>query len=202
MHQLQMKAHLNLQQKKNPKNRIKGVRLSGPMVYNARILLGRITKVHGYEGTVTIKLERTFTENIPEMESVFLEIDGKPVPFLISESEYPGADNLRLKFEGYGTFEKISEFTGCRVFLDAENREDLDANNLSYLRGFKVIMSDNTLVGTISEIIENPGQLLISVETEKGKEILIPFHEDLIVKADKKKKIIKMDLPEGLVEIN
>ncbi len=32
------------------------------------------------------------------MESVFLEIEGKPVPFFISESEYPGGDILRLKF--------------------------------------------------------------------------------------------------------
>ena len=34
------------------------------------------------------------------------------------------------------------------------------------------------------------------------KEILIPFHEDFIVSIDKKKKIIIMDIPEGLTEIN
>ncbi len=28
------------------------------MAYNANILLGRITKVHGYEGAVTVKLEK------------------------------------------------------------------------------------------------------------------------------------------------
>ena len=54
------------------------------MAYKNDILLGRITKVSGYEGAVTVKLEKIFTENIPQMESVFLEIEGRPVPFFIS----------------------------------------------------------------------------------------------------------------------
>ena len=172
------------------------------MIYNAGILLGHIKKVHGFEGAVTVKLEKTFTENIPEMESVFLEIEGKPVPFLISESEHPDAGNLILKFEGYDSFEKVNELTGCRVFLSAGEVGKTEGSNLIDLKGFKVKLHNNRLAGTIREIIENPGQWLISVETEKGKELLIPFHEDFIIKVDKKKKIIKMDLPEGLMEIN
>ena len=76
------------------------------MAYKSNILLGRITKVSGYEGAVTVKLEKIFTENIPQMESVFLEIEGRPVPFFISDSEYSGADILKLRFEGYDSIEK------------------------------------------------------------------------------------------------
>ena len=85
------------------------------MAYNSNILLGRITKVSGYEGAVTVKLEKIFSENIPQMESVFLEIEGRPVPFFISDSEYSGADILKLQFEGYDSIEKVSEFmvAGC-----------------------------------------------------------------------------------------
>ncbi len=172
------------------------------MIYNARILLGRVTKVHGYEGTVTIRLEKTFTENIPEMESVFLEIEGKPVPFLVTESDHPDAGILRMKFEGYDSFEKVNEFTGCKVFLYSSEDQKNPISDLSTIKGFKIFDCNNNPGGTVRKIIENPGQLLLCVETEKGKEILIPFHEDLIIKIDKKKKIIKMDLPEGLTEIN
>ena len=58
------------------------------------------------------------------------------------------------------------------------------------------------MIGKVSDVIENPGQLLLIVITEKGTEIMVPFHEDLIVSFDKKRKIISMDLPEGLLEIN
>jgi 16S rRNA processing protein RimM len=172
------------------------------MAYKAHILLGRITKVHGFEGTVTIKLEKSFFENIPELESVFLELEGRLVPFFISMSEYPGADILRLRFEGYETIEKASEFVGSRVYLTTGEEGIIIKDDLRDLCGFKVQLSDKRLVGTIIEVIENPGQLLLNIRTTEGKYILIPLHEDLILGIDSRKKIIKMDLPEGLTDVN
>ncbi|MCJ7449921.1 MAG: ribosome maturation factor RimM [Bacteroidales bacterium] len=172
------------------------------MAYKAYILLGRITKVHGFEGTVTIKLEKSFFENIPELESVFLEIEGKPVPFFISMSEYPGADILRLRFDGYESIEKASEFVGSRIYLTTGEEAIIINDDLRDLCGFKVHLPDKSLVGTIIEVIENPGQWLLNIKTDTGKEILIPLHEHFIVKVDNKKKIITMDLPDGLIEIN
>ena len=66
------------------------------MAYNSDILLGRITKVSGYEGAVTVRLEKIFFENIPQMESVFLEIEGRQVPFFISDppEDTPGAAGI------------------------------------------------------------------------------------------------------------
>jgi ribosomal 30S subunit maturation factor RimM len=61
------------------------------MTYKSDILLGQIIKASGYEGAVTVKLEKDFFDNIPNIESVFLEIEGRPVPFFISETEYSGA---------------------------------------------------------------------------------------------------------------
>jgi len=179
------------------------IRISDPMAYKTHILLGRITKVHGYEGAVTVKLEKTFTEeNVTGMESVFLEIEGKPVPFFISESEYQGADILRLKFMDYDSPEKVSGFTGCRVFLTSgENVTDkiFIRNQLS---GYKIHLPDGTSLGTVKDVIDNPEQSLLNIESPDGKEILIPLHKDFIINIDSKGKIIKMDLPDGLTEIN
>ena len=171
------------------------------MAYNANILLGRISKVHGFEGAVTVKLEKTFIENIPDMESVFLEVEGKPVPFFIKESEYPGGDILRLKFNGYNTINSVNEFTGCRIFLTTGRKQKGGADTMTLI-SYKICIPDKSVVGTINEIIENPEQWLLKILTPDGKELLIPFHEDLIRSVDKSKKIIMMDLPEGLLEIN
>jgi 16S rRNA processing protein RimM len=171
------------------------------MAYEFNILLGKITKVSGYEGAVAVKLEKIFTENIPQMESVFLEIEGRPVPFFISDIEYSGADILKLQFEGYTT-EKISEFVGCRIFLTTNSiSESTKEDNLSFV-GFKVYIQDDMLLGLISEVVPNQSQWLINVKTANKKNILIPFHEDFIVSIDKDDKVIIMDIPEGLTEIN
>lgn len=171
------------------------------MAYNANILLGRIAKVHGFEGSVSVRLEKNFIENIPDMESVFLEIDGKPVPFFIQKSEYPGGDLLRIKFEGYNTADQVTGFTGCLIFLTAgEGTENSD--NVRAIVNYHIMLPDGTSIGTVREVVENPGQWLLIIVTSSGKELLVPFHDDLILSADKKKKIIVMDLPEGLLEIN
>jgi 16S rRNA processing protein RimM len=171
------------------------------MAYNANILLGRILKAHGFEGAVTVKLEKPFIENIPDMESVFLEIEGKPVPFFIEESDYPGGDILRLKFLWYSTFDKVKDFTGCRIFLTTGEKEKTNADVRTF-NNYRICLPDNTVIGTISEIIENPGQWLLNILTPEGKELLIPFHEDFIRSVNKKKKIIIMELPEGLTDLN
>jgi 16S rRNA processing protein RimM len=172
------------------------------MAYRCDILLGRITKTSGFEGAVAVRLENRFIENIPQMESVFLEIEGKPVPFFISGLEYSGADILKLSFEGYDSNEKVSEFSGCKIFLtSAISDADLKEDNITII-GYKVYTSEEQLLGSISEILQNNGQWLINVISITKKDILIPLHEDFIVSLDKRKKIIIMTIPEGLIGIN
>jgi 16S rRNA processing protein RimM len=171
------------------------------MAYNFNILLGRIAKISGYEGAVTVKLEKIFSENIPHMESVFLEIEGRPVPFFVSEYEYSGADILKLKFEDFESIEKVTEFTGCRVFLTSSEKSIETENEIQNFDGFNVFDQDNLLLGVIREILPNPGQLLLSISSPQNKEILIPFHEHLILSISRSKKIIVMNIPEGLTDI-
>lgn len=172
------------------------------MAYTSEILLGRITKVSGYEGAVTIRLEKIFLENIPGMESVFLEIEGRLVPFFISDSDYSGADILKLRFEGYDSVDKINEYVGCRVFLTIGKPDQTQSDDIQSLIGYQVFIESNKLIGVISTVVLNPGQWLLSIISENKKEILIPFHEDFIVKINKKKKTLLMDIPEGLTDIN
>lgn len=171
------------------------------MTYNRDILLGRITKIHEYDGSVTIKLEKAFIENINEMESVFLESDGRLVPFFISSLDYTGADQLKLKFEDYDSSEKMKEFKGARVYLTTGNIENISPD-LSDVTGFRIILEDNTVIGVVKNIITNPGQSILNVQSPSGKEILIPFHDDFIINTQKDQKILIMRLPEGLIEIN
>jgi 16S rRNA processing protein RimM len=136
------------------------------------------------------------------MESVFLEIEGRLVPFFVSESEYSGADILKLTFEDYGSIDKIGEFTGCRVFLTSEMLVFDKTDDIQDLVGYKVSVQDKRFLGLIKEVIPNSGQWLLSVISEQNREILIPFHDHFILNIDKKKKILIMDIPEGLTEIN
>jgi len=172
------------------------------VAYIANISLGRILKIQGYDGTLTVKLEKDFIENIPGMESVFLEIEGKPVPFFISSSEYEGGDILKLRLDGYGSYEKTSGFAGCRIFLTSGGEKTGPSSGNENITGFRVVLRDKTIIGDVEEIINNPGNDLMKIISPDRKEILIPFHRDFIVRFDEKERTITVQLPEGLIDLN
>ena len=172
------------------------------MAYNTDILFGRITKINSYDGSVTVRLEKSFIENIPEMGSVFLEIEGRPVPFFISGYDYPGAGVIRLVLDDYDTPEKVKEFIGSRVFLTSPDYNQIISPENFVIDGFKIFNQDKILIGVVKEVIHNTGQSLLNVTTAGNTEILIPLHEDLVINIDPDEKIIIMNIPEGLIEIN
>jgi 16S rRNA processing protein RimM len=67
------------------------------------------------------------------------------------------------------------------------------------LLGYDVVEND-VVLGKIEEVIEQPHQLLCRIDLD-GKEAYIPLHEETIVKIDKKKNQVIVELPEGLLEI-
>lgn len=172
------------------------------MDYQCEILIGRITKVSGFEGAVTVKIDKRFSGDLPDNEPVFLEIEGRPVPFFIAESEYSGADILKVKFKYYDSIEKVKEFVDCRIFSTSVKPAISKDEDIADLAGYSVYTGGNALLGPVSEIIENPGQWLLVVTTPEGKEILIPFHSDLIISISRRKKTLRMRIPEGLTQIN
>lgn len=172
------------------------------MAYQKHILVGRITRIHGFTGAVTVRTEPLFSEEIPGMETVFLEIEGKPVPFFIEYTEKASPGLLRMKFEGYDNETKVREFIGCNVFITGDYSRGDFTEEIQDLIEYKLLSSENKYIGIVEEVIHNPGQLLIRVRSDSGKEMLIPMHEDLIQGIDADLKILKMFLPEGLTEIN
>jgi 16S rRNA processing protein RimM len=172
------------------------------MAYNKHILLGKITKVHGHEGAVNIRLERNISDSIPEMESVFIETDGRPVPFFIEYAEQPDPSSLRLRFEDYDSEKKVKEFVGCKIYMTGSSLQLNLVTNPPELVNFKICSADGTHLGIIKEIIDNPAQLLLNILSPSGSYFLLPLHEDLIKGIDSENQVIFMILPEGIIDIN
>lgn len=167
------------------------------------ILLGTIRKAHGYEGAVMMSLEDRFTEELPQMEWVFIEIDEKPVPFLVSSLSENASGNIVLKFEGYDSPEVMTEFIGCRVFIKKEDMKN--ENELSpflILEGYKIFDRDKKLLGVVTKVMSLPMQYMLVLENDKKEEILIPLNEEWVMEIDRDRESIYMDLPDGIIQIN
>ncbi|MFN2379433.1 MAG: ribosome maturation factor RimM [Bacteroidales bacterium] len=172
-----------------------------PVKRDELIPLGTIVRTHGYDGTVVIKTGRDYGQETEEMESVFVEVDGIPVPFILAGCE-AARQSLFVSFLGYETRESVVEFTGCRVLTHGDVRDEDDKTLPLYLRGFSIISSDGTDIGVISGIESYPMQIMLLVKSNKGGELMIPLHPDWVVDIDREGEKIIMDMPDGLDTVN
>lgn len=163
--------------------------------------IGYITKTKGLKGEVQVYFEYDEPANLP-LESVFAEINGKLVPFFISTYKLQNNQTGNFYFDDIDTIEKAQSLIRKKLFLPnalKPVRED-DEFVITDLKGF--IVHDQTIgeLGEIIEINEYPQQF-VAVVSYKFKEIMFPLNDDLIVEVDEKKGILKVDLPEGLIDL-
>ena len=130
-------------------------------------------------------------------EPVFVIIDGIPVPFFIREVLTASPDTIVISFDDYLSAESVSSLKGCEVMItgEAENEDELTA-----LEGYTIKDINSGFSGTINSVVRNPGQLL-AIVSDRGREIFVPLHPDLIHSIDRKSKVIIMSLPGGLTNL-
>ncbi|TNE80394.1 MAG: 16S rRNA processing protein RimM [Bacteroidetes bacterium] len=160
--------------------------------------IGRIGKPHGHEGKLKLDLLPQLETDLQLEEPVFLLIDGKPVPFFMQECN-EAANPPILHFEDITDLETAKLLTGLKVFAPKSAIEGLPAwyGDLDTYTVTDVNLGE---IGPIKEIRESGLQELICIDY-KGQEILIPYQDELVVDVDEKRKILKMDLPEGLLDL-
>ena len=81
-----------------------------------------------------------------------------------------------------------------------ELEEDEDDDELDGWLGFTIIDDHWGIIGVIEELKILPGQEL-AVVTYKEKKISIPLVEDLIYDLDLETQTIRMNLPDGLLDL-
>ena len=104
-----------------------------------------------------------------------------------------------VKFCNVDTQQRAQELTGCDVFFPRALAEEGDEMpSLSMLVGFKIVNNANgKTVGRIAAIDDSTANILF--EMEDG--MLIPANDDLIEVIDAEQQQIKMNIPQGLLEI-
>ena len=107
-----------------------------------------------------------------------------------------------VQLQDVKTMEQAVVFLGKGVFLPNELLPELDDNDFYFkeIIGFKLIDEVKGEVGTISDVLEYPTQAVMQVMHD-GKEILIPIHDDIIQKVNKKAKTLNIKAPDGLIDM-
>jgi 16S rRNA processing protein RimM len=107
-----------------------------------------------------------------------------------------------VKFQDFDTLEDAESLQGLEMYLPVANLPALRGNQFYFheIIGFHAVDQHHGDIGVIEDILELPHQSLFQVRCGE-KEILIPVVDDIIQKVDRKKKLVLINAPPGLIEI-
>ena len=164
--------------------------------------IGLFNKPHGIHG----ELQFTFTDDIfdrVDCDYLICLLDGIFVPFFIEEYRFRSDSTALVKLEGIDTAERARMFTNVEVYFPVKHAEEAEDGELSW-NFFVVFRMEDVRHGELGEVVEvdtTTVNTLFVVEQEDGEELLIPAQEEFIVEINQEKKLITVELPEGLLNL-
>lgn len=163
--------------------------------------IGKIQKTHGVNGELQVSWSNDFYPEDHNLESVFLVIDGIPIPFFIQSLRMKGANSSLIILDEIDTIQLADELVGLKIMAEVKSSSSSDELTLDDLVGFVVITSRGVQLGTIEVLQDYAGNLVFELQTASGNELLIPASPDLIVEIDEDSRSIIMELPEGIADL-
>ncbi len=163
--------------------------------------IGKLVAVHGLKGELILKHELGKKTSLKGLQAVFIEEKKKSfLPWFIESTRIKTEEEIYLKLETIDTREAAMKLVQKELWVPEADLKKFAAKTAPVnLLGYTIINQSESL-GEILEIIEQPHQLLCRLEI-KGKEVLIPVHENSLEKIDHRKKEVIVQLPEGLLDV-
>jgi 16S rRNA processing protein RimM len=163
--------------------------------------IGKLVSSFGLKGELILKHNLGKKTSLKDLQAIFLEERKEAfIPWFIEHTKIKSDEEIYIKLEGVDTKEKAIPLVQKEVWVPESDFQKYSAKTSPInLLGFEIVEDDKVL-GQILDVIEQPHQILCRIDY-RGKDALIPLHEETIRKIDRKKKQVIVELPEGLLEI-
>jgi 16S rRNA processing protein RimM len=167
------------------------------------IVVARVARTRGLRGEVVADLLTDFPERFDALDQVIaIAPDGNRRSLQIEEHWFHGT-RIIFKFTGYDSIDTAKELAGYELAVSADERVKL-AKDQFYeweLAGCRVESLDGKQIGTVREVMRTGGVEVLVVTGASDDEYLVPMARDICIEIDVEKKVIRVDPPEGLLEL-
>ncbi len=165
--------------------------------------IGFFRKTHGVHGELVLEYEPEFEFSVEEATRFFVELEGLLVPFFVSENgfRFKSSKSAILKFDWVNTEDYARRLVGSSVWL-FNHEIILQEEEMTVSMFVDFVLEDEKLgeIGKITSVEDFSGNLVLNVDYN-GSEVLVPFNEDFLILVDEEQKILKLNLPEGLIDL-
>lgn len=167
------------------------------------VAVARVVRTRGLRGEIVADLLTDFPERFDDLERLIaIAPDGK-LSTLKLEEHWLQNGRIVFKFAGYDSIEAASALIGCELAVPEAERVELPEGQFYdwELAGCRVETVEGEEIGRVREVLKTGGVEVLLVDSlTHGRDYLIPLAEEICVEVDVKNKLIRVDVPEGLLE--
>lgn len=164
-------------------------------------LSGSLLRSFGTKGEILLIFNTDLSENIKQLESIFIDVDGKLVPFFIVDIKKKSLDTAVIRIKDLDSDLLTQEFLGADFYLSKNQLvifNGLLDENID-VTGYEIKDQKNQFVGSVLEFIDIPDNPLLKVKINNN-EVLLPANDDLIIEVDDDQRYIALQIPDGLID--
>ena len=159
--------------------------------------MGRISKTHGYDGTVVLVSDSPLGDDAESLKKVFIVIDGLQVPFPVEEFLLLTDTSAHVQLEFVNNRNEALELAGCEVYSAIAHSKQKIGDGLKRWIGFAVHDYKYGNIGVIRGIEDYSGNIVLQI-IDGGSETLISLYPELVTKIDDDAKILHIKAPDGI----
>ena len=162
--------------------------------------LGYFSRKHGFNGSLNIKLDISYFEELKELDFIFVDMNISLVPFFIESLKFKNNNFITVKLEDINNEQDAESLIGKGCYIDSKKAPKNEELIIKSYIGFSIIDKRLGEIGVIEGISSNTAQDLFQIKYQ-NKEILIPIINEFIEKINKDSKTIYLNTPIGLIDI-
>ena len=163
--------------------------------------VGVIASTHGLKGEVKVFPTTDDPERFRALKKVYLDTGAQYMPLKVRGVKF-FKNQVIMKFEEIQDINEAERYRGRDLLIDREQAVPLAENEnfIVDLIDMDVCEENGNRLGTLTDVLKTGANDVYVVETDEGKESLLPAIPSCILEADVEKAKMVVRIPEGLLE--
>ena len=164
-----------------------------------QLVAGRITRPHGVRGEVAVHV-RTDEPETRFVVGAVLETDPAEAGPLRIESVRSHQGRMLVRFVGHEDRTSAESIVGVRLLVEPTPSDDPDAFYDHELVGLIAVDGTGTPIGTVADVLHQPGHDLLVVGRPDAPPALVPFVAAIVPQVDIAAGRLVVHAPPGLLD--
>ena len=163
--------------------------------------VGVISSTHGVRGEVKVYPTTDDVNRFKKLKKVILDTGREYLDLEITGVKF-FKNQVILKFKGIDNINDIEKYKGKDLLVNREDAVALEENEnyVADLIDLKVVTDDGQVLGSLTEVMETGANDVYVVETEDGRELLLPAIRDCILDVDLDEEVMTVHILPGLFD--